>query len=119
MPEDLEFSINESTFSKILNKKKENGFENKSWNEWFEYFFDLERENTSDNKIEKIMNSFFQKNDLDLWIQNFVLNLNHIWQEKSARSLDPTKDPNYQMNKHSAIVIGRGPSIKKNKQTIN
>lgn len=115
MPDDFEFSINASTLSKILNKKKENGFEDKSWDDWFEYFFNLEKENTSDKKIEKIMNSFFQRNDLDLWIQNFALNLDYIWQEKSARSLDPTRDPNYNMNEHSAIVIGRGPSIKKNK----
>ena len=41
--------------------------------------------------------------------------MNNIWNESSAKELDPTKDPNYKKEEHSAIVIGRGPSIKKHK----
>ena len=47
------------------------------------------------------------------WVKNFALNLTNIWNEPSARMLDPSKDQTYDKNKHSAIIIGRGPSIKK------
>ena len=64
------------------------------------------------NSIEEIMKKA-QYGHFDEWVQNFALNLTNIWNYKSARSLDPSKDQNYDKTKHSAIVIGRGPSIKK------
>jgi len=47
------------------------------------------------------------------WVSNFALNLPSIWSGKSARDLDPSKNKNYEKEKNSAIVIGRGPAIKK------
>ena len=47
------------------------------------------------------------------WVSNFALNLPNIWSGKSARDLDPSKNKNYEKGKNSAIVIGRGPAIKK------
>ncbi|MFZ0843330.1 MAG: 6-hydroxymethylpterin diphosphokinase MptE-like protein, partial [Nitrosotalea sp.] len=44
-------------------------------------------------------------------VQYFALNLKNIWSEPSAKDLDPTKDSSDA--KGSAIIIGRGPSIKK------
>ncbi|QDI89693.1 DUF115 domain-containing protein [Candidatus Nitrosopumilus sp. SW] len=64
--------------------------------------------------MEKVVYDFFHKNDFDEWIGNFALNLNDIWNEPSARDLDPTNDESYDMTNHSAIVIGKGPSLKKN-----
>jgi len=49
----------------------------------------------------------------DKWVQNFALNLENIWNESSAKELDPTINPNYTRTEHSAIVIGRGPSLQK------
>lgn len=54
-----------------------------------------------------------QYENFDEWVTNFALNLPYIWLEKSAKELDPSIDPNYAKEKHSAIVIGRGPSIEK------
>jgi hypothetical protein len=54
-----------------------------------------------------------QYENFDEWVTNFALNLPHIWNEKSAKDLTPSTEPTYQKEKHSAIVIGRGPSIKK------
>ena len=62
--------------------------------------------------IEEIMKKS-QYENFDEWVRNFSLNLPNIWNEPSARSLDPSKDQHYNKNNHSAIVIGRGPSIKK------
>ncbi len=47
------------------------------------------------------------------WVTNFALNLPDIWNENSARELDPSINPNYKKEDHSAIIIGRGPSINK------
>ena len=61
------------------------------------------------------MGRLYEEQFYEYWVQNFALNLNHIWNESSARELDPTKDQSYKVEEHSAIVIGRGPSIKKHK----
>jgi hypothetical protein len=50
----------------------------------------------------------------DQWINNFALNLDKIWVEPSARELISfTNNESVKKEKSSAIVIGRGPSIKK------
>ncbi len=59
--------------------------------------------------IENIMKQK-QYENFNEWVTNFALNLQNIWNEKSAKILNP---PLNQKEKHSAIVIGRGPSIDK------
>ena len=51
--------------------------------------------------------------NFDEWVRNFALNLSNIWNEKSAKGLQPSKNENLHTEENSAIVIGRGPSIKK------
>ena len=46
----------------------------------------------------------------DEWLENFPLNLTNIWNESSAAELTPT---NSKTKLKSAIIIGRGPSVKK------
>jgi len=48
------------------------------------------------------------------WVTNFSLNLEYIWNEPSANKLTPILTNNQFQNK-SAIIIGRGPSVKKKK----
>ncbi|RJQ28873.1 DUF115 domain-containing protein [Candidatus Parcubacteria bacterium] len=48
----------------------------------------------------------------NVWVKNFALNLNKIWEESSARELDPSIT-NQRVKKNIAVVIGRGPSLKK------
>ena len=63
--------------------------------------------NFSGPKIQK--NNFYRKLFLQLLIQeNFGINLPDIWKFSSATYLIPKKIKN-----DSAIVIGRGPSLKK------
>ena len=47
----------------------------------------------------------------DDWVQHFAINLENIWNESSAKDLEPDKNPKQKNN--LAVVIGRGPSIKK------
>ena len=35
MSDNLSFDLNDDTYQKILQKKDDMGFKNKSWNEWF------------------------------------------------------------------------------------
>lgn len=62
--------------------------------------------------IEFIMKKA-QYENFDDWITNFSNNLPNIWNEKSAKSLIPEEKILEKNN--TAIVIGRGPSIDKNK----
>jgi len=67
------------------------------------------------NSMEKIIQQQ-QYKDFDIWIKNFSLNLNDIWNESSARELNPSFNPNIKIShQNSAIVIGKGPSVKKHK----
>ncbi len=63
--------------------------------------------------LEQLFEKKFYEQKYDEWVKNFALNLNNIWNESSARILDPSKDPRYEASEHSAIVIGAGPSLKK------
>ena len=47
----------------------------------------------------------------DDWVQHFAINLENIWDESSAKDLEP--DKNRKQKNNLAVVIGRGPSIKK------
>src|SRR6267143_161931 len=114
MSDDFEFSIRESTLAKMLSLKKDAGFENKGWDEWFDHIFGNSITKSTQDEIEKTMEKLHYES-FDDWVQNFAVNLNNIWNESSTRDLDPTTDPNYKKEEHSAIVIGRGPSIKKHK----
>lgn len=62
------------------------------------------------NNLEEVMKKTHYEN-FDEWVSNFALNLPDIWNEKSAKVLDPSNIFNYKKEEHSAIVIGKGPSI--------
>ena len=59
--------------------------------------------------LETIMEKI-QCASYDDWVKNFALNLSNIWNESSAAELTPA---NGKTKLKSAIVIGRGPSVKK------
>lgn len=109
MSEDMFFELSENTLKKIMKKKDEMGFSKKSWDDWFQTFFEEQKNESTQEKIERI----FEKTTLDTyydeWIQNFSSNLNYIKSGFSARELIS----NQSNSSSSAIVIGRGPSIKK------
>jgi hypothetical protein len=105
-----ELSIDESTLERLIKLKKDSGFDNKSWDEWFNFVFtDFPATQTT---IEKVMEKLHYES-FDDWVKNFAVNLNSIWEEPSARVLDKSGLASFSEN--SAIVIGRGPSVKKHK----
>lgn len=64
---------------------------------------------TIQQSIEKIIKEA-QYKSFDEWVQNFSINLPNIWNESSAKEISSTT---LDFENTSAIVIGRGPSIKK------
>ena len=106
----LEFSINETTYSTLLNEKRKSGFEDKSWDEWFKHLFGIKHKSQQE-KIENAANKFFYAKNFDQWVKNFAINLNDIWKDDSAKILEPNQ--NDTQNENSAIVLGAGPAIKK------
>lgn len=69
--------------------------------------------NDLQSSIEKYMEQLHSKS-YDDWVTNFALNLENIWNEPSASKLTPILINNKIQNE-PAIVIGRGPSVKKKK----
>ncbi|MFZ0183416.1 MAG: 6-hydroxymethylpterin diphosphokinase MptE-like protein [Nitrosotalea sp.] len=113
MPEESNFYISEETFSKIQTLKDKLGFGKKDWDELFQHICSENSiSKSSHDEIEKTMERIHNES-FDQWVKNFALNLDNIWSESSARDLDPSSNPTYDMKQNSAIVIGRGPSIKK------
>lgn len=68
----------------------------------------------SKDHLEKKWEDVYYEKFYDDWVRNFALNLESIWNDSSAKDLMPTSD-SYCDERHSAIVIGRGPSVKKHK----
>ena len=106
----LEFSIDETTYSTLLNEKRKSGFKDKSWDEWFKHLFGIKHKSQQD-KLENAANKFFYAKNFDQWVKNFAINLNDIWKDDSAKILEPNQ--NDTQNENSAIVLGAGPAIKK------
>jgi hypothetical protein len=109
----FEFSITPTTLTKMLDLKRRSGFDKKKWDDWFEYIINRSSSTPIIEKsdMEKTIETLHY-DSFNEWIQNFALNLENIWSESSARDLTPD---NFSLKyaKHSAIVIGRGPSAKK------
>lgn len=108
MSESVDFSINEKTYSKILESKKQLGFTDKSWDDWFNFILKDIKPKNHKQMLEQTANNFYEES-FDDWVKNFAINLPKIWNDFSARNLTPTQSP----KSDSAIVIGRGPSLKK------
>jgi len=111
MPNSDELTIDESTLEELTKLKNGAGYEKRTWDEWFNFAFNLES-STAQSTLEKVMEKLHYES-FDEWVQNFAINLNQIWNESSARVLDPLQSSTTHNEEHSAIVIGSGPSIKK------
>ncbi|RZD43904.1 MAG: hypothetical protein CXT78_07345 [Thaumarchaeota archaeon] len=71
--------------------------------------------NSSSKELQSSMEDIIKKKqyeNFDGWVTNFASNLPNIWNENSAKKLN-LKIQNFEKEKNSAIVIGRGPSINK------
>jgi hypothetical protein len=103
--------INEDILTQLNHKKNSLNLKNNDWNDFFSYLLGSSKKTKSSKEI---IENTLQKNAFnryyDSWIQNFIKNLTHFTYEKSAKELSPTIDPI--SNKSSAIIIGRGPSLR-------
>lgn len=110
-----DFSIDEDTFRHLNQRKSNDGFEKKSWNEWFLYVLGkTSNPNSIKDQIFSIIDESFYKNWFDSWVTNFALNLSDIWKYSSAKELEIKQSKLSFKNYHPCIIIGRGPSLKKN-----
>lgn len=103
------FEINYDTFQKLLKEKDSMGFSNKSWDEWFSSLFNSFDSSSDKNTIEEIIRKNATDSWYEQWVTNFAVNLENIWLDPSAKELSQNTDSN-----STALVVGRGPSIKKN-----
>lgn len=70
--------------------------------------------NSSGKNLQHEIENIFKKRqyeNFNEWVTNFALNLPDIWNEKSAKELTIQENSKDVKEEHSAIVIGRGPSI--------
>ncbi len=113
MQSDANIPVSKATMEKILKLKNESdpAMELSQWID--ELFTQLTIEDKNKSTLD-VIEGIFEKNlyvkYYDDWVRNFALNLENIWNGHSARDLTPSD-----LGKTPAIVIGRGPSIYKNK----
>lgn len=116
MSDKLEFYITDETLQKMLSIKKEMGYEEKEWDEWFNHILKIIfSPKTNQSEIEKVMEKMYYDRLYENWVSNFALNLHHVWNESSAKDLGPSNNTEYEKENNSAIVIGSGPSVKKHR----
>lgn len=101
--------VTSKTFEFLKNLKTSMGKSENNWDDWFSTYFNLHKATPDAETIEQIFQNATYEKYYDEWIQNFTNNLFHIWSEHSASELKLIKTSN-----PSSLVIGRGPSIKKN-----
>ena len=110
----IEFSITNDILQKLLEVKNQLGSNNQNWNDFFNQILSMiSLESKKNTKLENMMQSFFYDNFYDMWVQNFASNLNNIWNENSAKELSVNQNISSK-TQESAIIIGKGPSIKEN-----
>ena len=110
MSENFEFNLKEGTLEKMIKLKKQMGYEGKNWDEWFEYI--ISQNMTTKSELENALERVHYNNNFEDWVRSFALNLEDIWNGKSARDLEPVIEEDY-VSEQSALVIGGGPSLKK------
>ena len=72
---------------------------------------------TTSTEIEESMKRIHY-DSYDEWIKNFATNLDNIWKESSAGKIITIGDEVSEKEEPTAIVIGRGPSIKKKNRLL-
>lgn len=90
------------------------GYGQKEWDEWFDKLLSsMPSEKESEQMdIEKVFEKIHYDKNFEEWVRNFALNLQNVWNGFSARVLDP--GINKETKSNSSIIIGAGPSVKKN-----
>jgi len=105
--------LNEDIIKKIFDLKKIMGFEEQSWEHWINHIQNsFSNSSTEKDQLENIMEKIHYEKSYQSWIFNFSHNLENIWKESSAKDLKISTDNTTQ---NSAVIIGAGPSLKKNK----
>ena len=87
MSENFEFNLKEGTLEKMIKLKKQMGYEGKNWDEWFEYI--ISQNMTTKSELENALERVHYNNNFEDWVRSFALNLEDIWNGKSARDLEP------------------------------
>jgi hypothetical protein len=97
------------TGRKLHAAKIKDGFENRSWAEYFIYLSskaDITLQPNLDSQLEAAAEHLFP-----LWMANFAENVRYI-RDESAKSISQLASPEVvEKPLHSAVVIGRGPSV--------
>ena len=119
MPKIVTIKIPNTLYRKLFKKKEQDGFGNKSLNEYLQFL-------TKTINLTPTIHDYVQESTktlLDMWIKNFSDNLPYIRfgntltmniNKYDAHNLSELAlpEPTFENpSKHSAIVIGRGPSI--------
>lgn len=102
--------LSEVELAKIREKKRQDGFQDRTMREWLLYvardvrIVPTQREMISESTKENLMRT---------WLQNFARNLPNILKGKTIADLVPEKPD--EVPKGAAVVVGAGPSIYKYK----
>ena len=112
MEHNSSIQIDEELLHKLIEIKNEMGYKDRNWDDWLSkvFSFDSSVESTKQT-LERVFEENTYKRYYDEWIQNFALNLQNIWKDHSAKELTPQNKET--KNASSALVIGRGPSLKR------
>ncbi len=114
-------NVPETVQRKMMKQKEDDGFGDKDWTAWFAHLVvDVHLRDSPSEMIQKNTRNGL----LEVWVKNLGQNLAKIWNGNTISDLVPPeanalelegKDPDVPVPGKSAIVIGRGPSLRKHK----
>lgn len=112
-------NVPDVTRLKMMRMKEADGFAGKDWLPWFQHLVaDVHLEDSPAEMVQKHTRDGL----LEVWVKNLAQNLPRIWDGKTIRDLVPEEareleakgeDPDVPVPGKSAIVVGRGPSLKR------
>ncbi|NVM57797.1 MAG: DUF115 domain-containing protein [Desulfobacterales bacterium] len=106
MPKRIVAEVSDTAYSKLLKRKAEDGFEDSDWGDWLKFLVHgVDLNPTITQQIHRGTREL-----LPMWMKSFAENLPLIREGKTLRELIPEGEP-----QGRAIVIGRGPSVFRNK----
>ena len=107
----LTVNLPEVTFKKLLKMKREDGFGDKSWAEWFRH---ITKNISLDERFDQAIGKQTKRGLAPLWMENFVMNLPEIV-DMSIYPREKDKWSIGKLPKHEgkpALVVAAGPSIR-------
>jgi hypothetical protein len=102
MPKQIQVTVSNTEYFKLVRMKKADGFEGRDWGAWLAFV-------ARDVRKPNMITESTMKNMLPMWCSNFAQNMGEMLKGETLSTLVPEHPE--QVPKGPCVVVGAGPSI--------